>query len=214
MPALFPRWSDTAFRIGLGAVAVSLLVLVVGPMIYVRTPYITGQFFAFDQPVQFDHRHHVQDDGIDCRFCHDGVDKGKRAGVPPTERCMGCHAQVWRSSVMLEPLRRSFYSGQPISWNRVHQLPDFVYFDHSIHVAKGVGCASCHGRVDEMAVVYQSAPLTMGWCLACHRSPEANLRPRAEITNMEWRQTDPAQGRELAREYDVRPPTNCTGCHR
>ena len=215
MPALFPKWSDTALRIGGAALACGVLGLAVGPMIYMRTPYVTGQYFAADQPVQFDHRHHVQDDGIDCRYCHDTVEKGPLAGVPSTELCMGCHSQVWNDSPMLEPLRRSYYSGRPIPWNRVHQLPDFVYFNHSIHLSKGVGCVSCHGRVDRMALAFQEAPLTMGWCLGCHRHPEGQLRPRAALTDMEWRTDDAdALGARLAAEYQVRRLTHCTACHR
>lgn len=215
MPALFPKWSDTAFRIGGAAVSCGVLALILGPMIYVRTPYATGQYFAADQPVQFDHRHHVQDDGIDCRYCHDTVEKGPLAGVPSTELCMGCHSQIWNDSPMLEPLRRSYYSGRPIPWNRVNQLPDFVYFNHSIHLSKGVGCQSCHGRVDRMALAYQEAPLTMGWCLGCHRHPEEQLRPRVALTDMEWRGGEhPGLGARLAAEYQVRRLTHCTACHR
>ena len=215
MPALFPKWSDTAFRIALATLPLGFIALLAGPMIFVRTPYITGQYFPADQPVQFDHRHHVQDDGIDCRYCHDTVEKGPFAGVPATELCMGCHSQIWSDSPMLEPLRRSYFSGQPIPWNRVNQLPDFVYFNHSIHLAKGVGCVTCHGRVDQMALAWQEAPLTMGWCLQCHRNPESQLRPRAVLTDMAWRAEDQAAlGRRLAEENHVRHLTHCTACHR
>jgi hypothetical protein len=183
----------------------------------VRTPYHQKREYPLDQPVQFDHRHHVRDDGIDCMYCHGGARKSAYAGIPSAELCMGCHAQVWPESVQLEPVRRSYFSGEPLRWHRVHDLPDYVYFDHSIHVNKGIGCVSCHGRVDRMALVYQQAPLSMGWCLDCHRAPERQLRPRDQITSMDWQ--PPAGQREalartLAQSYGVRHLTNCTTCHR
>jgi hypothetical protein len=216
MATLFPRWSDTAFRLAL----VGLVLLgaggVVALFLYVRTPDNLNRYFQVDQPVQFDHRHHVQDDGIDCRYCHDTVTRSPFAGIPSTELCMGCHSQVWPRSPMLEPVRRSYFLGLPMPWNRVHDLPDFVYFNHAIHVNKGVGCVTCHGRVDQMALVYQAAPLTMGWCVDCHRAPEQHLRPRTEITSMTWQPAGDAKalGRQLAEEYRVRHLTHCTACHR
>lgn len=169
MTALFPRWSNTAFRLALGALFCGALTGVCGFMVYVRTPWNTEQYVAVDQPVQFDHRHHAVDDRIDCIYCHSGAEVSDYAGVPSTEVCMGCHSQVWNNSPLLEPVRRSYFSGKPIPWNRVHDLPDFVYFSHAVHVQRGVGCASCHGRVDEMARVYPTQSLTMGWCLDCHQ---------------------------------------------
>src|SRR5262249_39620084 len=154
------------------------------PFVYVRTPYSDNREFPVDQPMQFDHRHHVKDDGIDCRYCHGDAERSSYAGIPATEVCMGCHSEVWSGSPMLEPLRRSWFSGKPIPWNRVHKLPDFVYFNHAVHLKKGVGCASCHGRVDQMALAYPVFSLTMGWCLDCHRNPAPHLRPPEEITNM------------------------------
>lgn len=188
MAQLFPGWADTALRLALAGAAALALMLVIAPMVYVRTPYSQNREFPVEQPVQFDHRHHVEDDAIDCRYCHDLADKGPYAGVPPTERCMGCHSQVWRDSPLLEPVRRSFFAGQPLPWNRVHKVPDYVYFDHSVHVRHGVACASCHGRVDRMALDWQVAPLTMGWCLGCHR--------------------------RLAKAPGVRSFTDCSVCHR
>jgi hypothetical protein len=169
MARLFPGWSDTAFRIVIAAAFLTVAMLIVAPMVYVRTPYNTGQFTPVDQPVQFDHRHHVQDDGIDCRYCHSTVERSWTASIPSTDVCMGCHNQVWPDSAMLEPVRRSYFSGTPIPWNRVHWLPGFVYFDHSIHIHRGFACERCHGRVSQMALVVQVAPLNMGWCLDCHR---------------------------------------------
>ena len=166
--ALFPAWSDSALRVGIVIAAALGVAAVVAPMIYMRTPYNTGQENPPDQPVAFDHRHHVQDDGIDCRYCHSTVERTPYASLPATEVCMGCHNQVWSGSPMLEPVRASQLSGAPIPWNRVHWLPGFVYFHHAIHVRR-FACERCHDRVDRMAVVYQAQPLTMGWCLDCHR---------------------------------------------
>jgi hypothetical protein len=216
MPALFPPWTNTAMRIGIVGIVAAGGCAIAAPMIYVRTPYRRGQFEPPDQPVMFDHRHHARDDGIDCRYCHDTVEKEATAGIPSTDVCMGCHSQVWMGSPMLEPVRRSYFSGAAIPWNRVHDLPGFVYFNHAIHVNKGIGCVSCHGRVDQMATVVQVESLTMGFCLDCHRNPEPHLRPRDRITQMDWRPNgDPvALGKELAAEYQTRKLTQCTACHR
>jgi hypothetical protein len=216
MKTVFPEWSDTAFRLGLVALVGVGIAAVVGPMVYVRTPFHQRSGFPLEQPVPFDHRHHVRDDGIGCQYCHDGAWRTPLAGVPSTETCMGCHAQVWPRSIQLEAVRRSYFSGRPLAWSRVHQLPDYVYFNHAIHVNKGVGCVECHGRVDEMAVVYQVAPLSMGWCLDCHRDPAPHLRPKEQIASMTWRPPadQPGYGRTLAARFQVRSPTNCSRCHR
>jgi hypothetical protein len=219
MGALFSPWSDTAIRVVLWLLAAAVVAAVVLPMIYVRTPYNQQREFPLDQPVQFDHRHHVGDDAIDCRYCHSGAERGPYAGIPSTEVCMGCHAQIWNRSPMLEPVRRSYFSGQPLRWNRVHDLPDFVYFNHSIHVAKGVGCATCHGRVDRMPLMYQNASLQMEWCLDCHRNPAKYIRPKEQVFNMAWQPPadDPGLGARLVKNYHVLPPrtlTSCSTCHR
>lgn len=177
MTALFPRWTNTAYRLALGALLGAAPVALVGFMVYVRTPWNTGEGEAVEQPVQFDHRHHVVDNRIDCIYCHSGAEVSDYAGVPTTDVCMGCHSQVWPESPLLDPVRRSYFSGTPIAWNRVHDLPDFVYFNHAVHVQRGVGCASCHGRVDEMARVYPVHGLQMGWCLDCHRHAAEVARP-------------------------------------
>jgi hypothetical protein len=212
---LFPRWTNTAARLVLLCLALGVFSAISLAWIYVRTPFFTGKGEPVVQPIEFDHRHHVADDGIDCRYCHTTVDKGPSAGYPSTEVCVSCHGQVWNQSPMLEPVRRSFFTGQPLEWKRVHDLPDHVYFNHSIHVNKGVGCVSCHGRVDQMAEVMREQPLTMGFCLDCHRAPEKNIRPRERVTDLSWSPDDPeATGRALARQYDVHTRTSCTTCHR
>jgi hypothetical protein len=212
----FPRWANSATRAGLW----SLLVVLVGApcflMAWVRSPLHTGQYDRVDQPVQFDHRHHVRDDGIDCRYCHYDVTRSRFAGVPETELCMGCHSQIWNESAMLEPVRKSFFERRPLRWRRVTALPDFVYFDHSIHVAKGVGCESCHGRVDLMGVVYAAENVQMGFCLDCHRNPAAHVRPPEDVTVMGYVPSEPQEvlGKRLVQEHRINPPVHCSGCHR
>lgn len=215
MAALFRPTANTTFRVALALLALGVVFVVVAPMVYVRTPKWRMQFDPVEQPVEFDHRHHVQDDGIDCLYCHDLATKSSTAGIPPTELCMNCHNQIWNQSPMLEPVRRSYFSGQAIPWNRVHDVPDFVYFEHSIHVNKGVGCATCHGRVDKMGRVYQVADLSMGWCLNCHRNPELYVRPLDRITDMTYEPQDQATlGPKLVKEYGIESLTHCTACHR
>ena len=213
MDALFPEWSNTAIRVALLGLLGMLVAVPTGLMVYMRTPFGQDREYAVDQPVEFDHRHHVRDDGIECRFCHASVERSATAGIPSTAVCMGCHAQVWNDSPMLEPVRRAWFSGAPIPWNRVHDLPDFVYFDHSVHVTRGIGCESCHGRVDLMARMRQDQPLTMRWCLDCHRDPVPNLRPPEAITRMGFSQA-PGEGERLERRYGTRRLTFCTACHR
>jgi hypothetical protein len=187
-----------------------------------RSSYLTGQFVEKQQPVQFSHKHHVGDDGIDCRYCHTSVETSSSAGMPPTSTCMNCHSQIWADSPYLEPVRASFRDNKPIQWERVHDLPDYVYFNHSIHVAKGVGCNTCHGQIDNMASVFQENTLQMEWCLSCHRQPENFLRPKSEIYNMSWRPQnrsfeEVSEGLKLKAEYKVRDTTmmtSCSTCHR
>jgi hypothetical protein len=172
-----------------------------------------------EQPVEFSHKHHVGDDGIDCRYCHTSVDKDAFAGLPDTHTCMSCHSQIWTDSPLLEPVRESYRTGKPLRWTRVHDLPDFVYFNHSIHIKKGIGCYSCHGRVDEMPMMWKENTLTMDWCIDCHRHPEKNIRPREEVFNVAWqgKGNQEQQGRQLVNEYHVLHPyqiTNCSTCHR
>ncbi len=190
--ALFPRWSTTALGVGATLFASSALAIPLGAWIWVRTPYSTKQSDAPIQPVRFDHRHHVRDDGIDCLYCHSSAVSSSRAGIPSSELCMGCHAQIWSASPALAPLRDSYFRDRPIVWRRVNQLPDFVHFDHSAHLARGVACETCHGRVDLMAGVYPEHSLTMSWCLDCHRDPSAYAD----------------QG-----DRPPEPPLHCSGCH-
>jgi hypothetical protein len=183
-----------------------------------KSSYVTDQSVTREQPVPFSHAHHVGGLGLDCRYCHTSVTTSRFAGVPPTETCMTCHSQLWTNAPMLAPVRESLATNKPIHWQRVHVLPDYVYFDHSIHIAKGVGCSTCHGAVDRMPLMRQTAPLTMGWCLECHRHPETAIRPRDKIFDMKW--TPPndqiAEGRRLMSEYHVDPAhlTDCSKCHR
>ncbi len=184
-----------------------------------RSSYLTNQFVERQQPVQFSHKHHVGDDGIDCRYCHTSVETSYSAGIPPTQTCMNCHNQLWSDSPYLEPVRASFRDNKPIEWERVHDLPEFAYFNHSIHIAKGVGCSTCHGQIDNMPAVYQQSSLQMEWCLSCHRNTEAYIRPKSEIYNMEWDGNDLSveQRQQLKADYKIRSVqmlTSCSTCHR
>jgi hypothetical protein len=180
-----------------------------------RSSLVTRQGIVLQQPVPFSHDHHVAGLGISCLYCHTTVEESSFAGIPPSATCMNCHKLIWNESPMLEPVRESYSSGRPIEWTRVHDLPDFVYFDHSIHVAKGIGCASCHGRVDQMPLMYQAESLQMEWCLECHRAPERFIRPRAEIYNMEWVSADQeTEGARLIADYKVQSKLSCSVCHR
>ncbi len=197
-----------------------------------RSGYVTNQGDAREQVVPFSHQHHVAGLGLDCRYCHTSVETSGFAGIPPTRTCIGCHSQIWAEAPMLEPVRESWRTGKSLTWTRVHDLPDFAYFDHSIHVAKGVGCTTCHGPIDQMALTWQAASLQMEWCLECHRTPEKYLRPKAEVFNVKWEppskgkpvtfgkqsfEDQLALGRELKKKYNVRPKTDltsCSTCHR
>jgi predicted CXXCH cytochrome family protein len=212
-PPLYPRWSNTVFRLALIALVLGAASIVIGPMIYVRTPYNTSQFVPWDQPVEFDHRHHVRDDGIECLYCHSAAERSANAGVPSTEVCMGCHAQIWNQSPLLEVVRRSYFSGTPINWKRVHDLPDFVYFDHSVHVTQGIDCVHCHGDVGRMPRVMQVQPLTMGWCVDCHRESAIAIPPPSAPVNA-WTATLDMLSDAPATNRAITPLTTCTACHR
>jgi hypothetical protein len=184
---------------------------------FVRSDYATNANVIRDQPIPFSHQQHAFGLGIDCRYCHTSVETSAYAGMPSTKTCMNCHAQIWVGSDMLAPVRASYRSGESIEWNRVHRLADHVYFNHAVHVNKGVGCVTCHGRIDQMQLVRQHGTLLMEWCLDCHRNPDPYLRPRDEVFNMEWSPSPAEQaelGPKLAREYDVRRLIHCSTCHR
>jgi hypothetical protein len=219
MAQFFNRSANNIARISM-----VMVVVLGGVAFYVytqvaRSSYLTGQFLEKQQPVQFSHKHHVGDDGIDCRYCHSTVETTATAGMPPTQTCMNCHSQLWNDSPYLEPVRASFRENKPIQWERVHDLPEFVYFNHSIHVAKGVGCSTCHGQIDQMPAVYQENTLQMEWCIACHRSPENKIRPRSEVTSMNWQDADltTEERSKLKEDYKIRSRemlTSCSTCHR
>lgn len=185
---------------------------------YSRSDYLTGVEVPLEQPVPFSHQHHVGGLGIDCRYCHTGVEQSSFAGLPPTETCMTCHSQVWKDAPVLQPVRDSLQTGRPIKWTRVHDLPDYVYFDHSIHVAKGIGCASCHGQVNEMPLTWKTKQLYMRWCLDCHRDPAQFVRPKDQVFNMAYGEPENQRslGKQLLTTNHIHTAglTDCSTCHR
>ena len=219
MSQLFNRQTNIYSRLSI--VAVGLFAAGLGAIIGLLHlgNFSTNQSVFVEQPIQFSHAHHVGGIGIDCRYCHTSVEESAFANIPPTKTCMNCHSQIWSQAPILEPVRASFRDNKPLRWARVHDLPDFVYFNHSIHVKQGVGCATCHGRVDQMALMYQESTLMMQWCIDCHRSPAKNLRPRDQVFNMAWERPadDPGLGERLAKEYNIASSEqlmNCSTCHR
>jgi len=232
MAQIFHRSANTLARASI--LGILLLVSSVGAAVLhlQRSPYVTGQHVAPEQPVPFSHQHHAAGLGLDCRYCHTSVEDSSFAGIPPTKTCMNCHAQIWTNAALLEPVRSSFRTGQSLKWTRVHDLPDFVYFNHSIHVNKGVGCRTCHGPVDEMPLMYAENTLQMEWCLSCHRAPEQFLRPKEKVFDMNYRPPDRQHpvtwkgktwddqeelGKALVGEYHLRTRqdiTSCSTCHR
>ena len=182
------------------------------------SPWYTDQNATRQQPVPFSHRHHAGELGIDCRYCHTSVEKSSFAGLPPTQTCMTCHSQIWTNASMLEPVRASYRNNTSIEWTRVNALPDFVYFDHSIHISKGIGCTTCHGPIAEMPLTYRAATLYMSWCLDCHRQPEKYVRPRSEVFNPFYEPPSGAKqlelGRKLVKEYKIKSLQHCSTCHR
>ncbi len=186
MAQIFDRSSNALARMSL--ILTGLIVIALGVTLdqLQRSPWVTRQGQRADQPVPFSHKHHVMGLGIQCQYCHTSVERSSYGGIPPTKTCINCHAQIWTNAQLLEPVRESWATGESIRWIRVHDLPDYVYFNHSIHVNKGIGCSSCHGRVDLMPIMYQQNSLQMEWCLNCHRNPAKNLRPTSEIYNMAW----------------------------
>ncbi len=181
-----------------------------------RSPYVTQAGVAREQPVPFSHAHHVGGMGLDCRYCHTSVDKASFAGIPPTKTCMNCHSQLFADSPTLEPVRASYRLDTAIVWTRVNDLPDYVYFNHAVHVHKGVGCVTCHGQVQKMSLMWQEKSLQMEWCLDCHRNPERYVRPREAVYLVDWKPAEDQQtlGRRLVKEYEIKPRVDCSTCHR
>lgn len=216
-PQVFPRGSNNVATAILVIVVLGISALGVLAIVLSRSDYATTQNRALEQPVPFSHKHHVGGLGIDCGYCHTSVADSQFAGVPPTHTCMTCHSQLWTNADMLEPVRQSLKNDDPLQWQRVHDLADYVYFNHSVHVNNGVGCESCHGRVDQMPLMKQSKSLTMSFCLDCHRDPAPNLRPASEITTMGFSPApNTPPGHELMQQYGIDPQglTDCTTCHR
>ncbi|HVW83609.1 MAG TPA: cytochrome c3 family protein [Bryobacteraceae bacterium] len=217
MPQIFKRTANSMAR-----TSIVVAVLAIGGLggalfeLIADSRYATRQGDAREQPVPFSHAHHVGSMGIDCRYCHTGVDNSPHAMVPPTKTCMNCHSQIWINSPTLEPVRESYRTNESIRWTKVHDLPDFVYFNHSIHIKKGVGCETCHGRVDTMPLMYQQSSLQMRWCLDCHRNPEKYVRPREFVTKMGYEPAEPQEvlGPKLVKEYHIQKLETCWTCHR
>ena len=215
---IFRPGADSAARVVLVGLAVVPVLAFGLATTLARSPYVTQQNVTRNQPVPFSHEHHVGGLGLDCRYCHTGVEKARFAGLPPTATCMTCHSQLWTNAPMLAPVRTSLAENRPIHWNRVNNLPGYVYFDHAIHVSKGVGCSTCHGPVEQMPLMRQAAPLTMGWCLGCHRHPEQALRPLGAVFDQTW--VPPADQEEVGKrrlvERHIVPErlTDCSICHR
>lgn len=218
MPQIFSSRANTLVRVSL--VLIVLAVATAGWLAYATfwSPYVTMVEVPLSQPVPFSHQHHVAGLGIDCRYCHTGVETIAFAGLPPTETCMTCHSQIWKDAPILEPVRASLRENKPLRWNRVNDLPDFVYFNHSIHVQKGIGCSTCHGTVDQMPLTWKTESLYMKWCLDCHRAPENFLRPRSEVLNMHWQppSDQKTQGAALLAAHHVHTGhlEDCSTCHR
>jgi hypothetical protein len=229
MPQVFPKATNYIARVLLLGAPILFSSGIVAGAAFFRSDYTTGAREVVEQPIPFSHKHHVAQLGIDCRYCHTSVEVSANAGLPPTKTCMNCHQQMWVGADLLAPARESYQKGIPIVWNKVHNVPHYTYFNHSIHVAKGVGCYSCHGPIDEMNLVYQANTLLMEWCLDCHRNPEKHLRPVEEVYNMNFKASDIINpetnqpydqltlGRLLKEKHMVREPsilTNCSMCHR
>jgi hypothetical protein len=218
MAQIFHPSTNTISKVSIFGVLLALAALAFFGGAILRSPYVTEAFVARLQPVPFSHKHHVADDGIDCRYCHTSVEDSSFAGIPSTKICMNCHSMIWSDAPMLQPVRQSYDNDKSLEWVRIDDLPDYVYFNHSIHVNKGVGCSTCHGRVDEMPLTWRTESLYMRWCIDCHRQPEQYLRPTDQVFNMQW--TPPADQLARGREYiherniNVTRLTDCYTCHR
>jgi hypothetical protein len=213
----FPPQANAISRLSLVAVALLLVGAAALATGFYHSPLFTTEGRQIDQPIMFSHEHHVQGLGLDCRYCHTSVEKSSFAGLPDSATCYGCHSQIWNKTAMLQPVRDSFEQSKPLVWYRVNQIPDYVYFNHQIHVAKGIGCVSCHGAVSKMPVVIQQRSFLMRDCLSCHENPQPNVRPRSQLFNEEWNPAEHAEeSLQTARDLNVHalPTTNCNLCHR
>jgi len=219
MSQIFPKSANAFARLSIAGVVVLAGVLGGAGWEIGRSGFVTGQGITVPQPVPFSHDHHVSGLGIDCRYCHTAVETSSSAGIPPSATCYNCHKLIWKDAPMLEPVRASWRTGQSLEWVRVHNLPDFVYFNHSIHIRKGVGCETCHGRLDQMPGIWQVNTLQMEWCLGCHRAPENYVRPREAVFTMGYKPSERQSelGARLVKEYKIDGPrrlTSCSTCHR
>jgi Cytochrome c7 and related cytochrome c len=217
MAAIFQPAANLAVKVVLIALAAAFLAGLAWWFLFQRTDYERRTGWILEQPVPFSHEHHVAGLGLDCRFCHTSVEVSSNAGMPPTYTCMTCHSQIWTNAEMLAPVRQSLADDRPVAWNRTNNLPQYVYFNHGIHIAKGVGCSSCHGEVDRMPLSYKAEPFTMGFCLGCHQDPGPHLRPASAIFDTEWKRTpDTPSPEDLMKQYHIggRVLTDCTICHR
>jgi hypothetical protein len=216
MKRVFPPYTNTLARVGLFSAVAGPVALGGAAATFNWSPYITQVGAPRNQPVPFSHKHHVAGLGLDCRYCHTSVETSSFANIPPVHTCMTCHSQIWKDSPVLAPVRDSYASNLPIQWTRVHYLPDFVYFDHSIHVDKGIGCETCHGRVDQMPLTQKASSLYMAWCLNCHRDPAAFVRPREAVFTMGYRPLGDrrATGEALVKQYHIQKLQDCYTCHR
>jgi hypothetical protein len=217
MAQIFQPYFVLTLKLSFLAAVLLIVAVILAWRVHTGPPVAVGA--PVEQPIPFSHKHHVGDDGIDCRYCHTSVEKSSFAGLPQTKICMTCHSQLFKDAPVLAPLFQSFETGKPLHWNRVHDLPDFVYFNHSIHVNKGIGCASCHGEVDQMPLTWRTQSLEMQWCLSCHREPERYIRPREQVFNLHWQPSEAEQavlGPLLVKQYHVQKEriTDCSICHR
>lgn len=216
---VFGRSANTVARASIAGLLLLVALVALAGYIYVRSDYYTREQVPVLQPVQFSHKHHTDGLGIGCRYCHTSVEFSNYAGIPPTQTCMNCHSVVWTNAPSLQPVRDSWANNTPIQWNRVYNLPQFTYFNHSPHIQKGIGCETCHGRVDQMDQLYKATSMQMEWCLECHRAPENYIRPKNQVYTMGWQPPQPQRvlGPQLVQEYgvrDARTLTSCSTCHR
>jgi hypothetical protein len=214
MPQLFSKKANRLPGLTLAGLTFGGL-LTIGVIWYYFSPEYTDVGYQPVQPVPYSHEQHVNQFGMDCRYCHSYVEEAAHSNIPSTQTCMNCHHQIKTESLKLLPVRESWATGDPVPWIKVHHLPDYAHFNHSVHVKIGVGCETCHGRIDQMEIVTQQEPLSMGWCLSCHRAPEENLRPPEEVTTMGWVPADDQVEKNLQRieAEGIYPPTECSGCH-